>query len=88
MTKENGFGPNGTESPGWGKRVDQRPTFHYLAEDDEEEHRRGRLGSGGERTAEEHVSRNIHRGNGEIQDWERSSKDLEGNTSIVMDLKS
>ena len=28
----------------------------------EESHRRGRLGSGGERTAEEHAFRHIHRG--------------------------
>ena len=42
--------------------------------DVEDSHRRGRLGSGGERNAKEHVSRNIHRGNGEIQEWERGSR--------------
>ena len=37
---------------------------------EESRHVRGRFGSGGERNAEKHVSRNIHRGNGEIQEWE------------------
>ena len=35
--------------------------------DMEESHRRGRLRTGGERNAEEPVSTNIHKGNGEIQ---------------------
>ena len=52
MMREKGVCPNGTENTSWRERVDQMPTFHYHAEDD----------------AEEHVTRNIHRGNGRIQD--------------------
>ena len=36
----------------------------------EESHRCRRLGSSGERNAEEHVPRNGHRRNGKIQEWE------------------
>ena len=78
-----------------GKRVDQWPTFHYFAaEDDEGERASGGLNhlvqrnSGGAEwtwkkvtvvvdsraaenvNTEEHVSRNIHRGNGKIQERE------------------
>ena len=35
--RENGAGPNGTESPGGESERIKRPTFHYLAEDDGEE---------------------------------------------------
>ena len=35
----------------------------------EESHSCSRLGGGGERDAEEHVHRNIHRRNGEVQEW-------------------
>ena len=79
----------------WIMRMDPRPAFHYLAEDDEEEqvsgglghlvlrnagggqwtwkkvHRCGRLGGGGGRDAEKHVSRNTHRRNIEVQEWKR-----------------
>ena len=43
VTRESGVGPEGTESPDGGKRMDPRPAFHYLAEDDEEEQASGRL---------------------------------------------
>ena len=49
--------------------------------DMEESHNCGRLGSGGERNAEEHVSQHLHRGNGKIQEWVWGSKDQEESTA-------
>ena len=71
--RENGVGPNGTESPGG---ESERITGQHSIVDVEES---------GERNAQEHVSRNIHRGNGEVQEWEQ---DQEESTSRTMDSRS
>ena len=43
MTRESGAGPEGTGSPDGEKRVDPRPAFLHLAEDDEDEQAFGGL---------------------------------------------
>ena len=52
MTKESGAGPEGTGSPDGGRRVDPRPAFHHLAEDDEGEQASGGLNHLASRNAE------------------------------------
>ena len=43
MMRENGVWPIRNRITRWRKRVDQRPTFHYFPEDDEEEQVSGGL---------------------------------------------
>ena len=43
MTRVSGAGQEGTESPDWAKRMDPRPAFRYLSEDDKEEQASGGL---------------------------------------------
>ena len=47
-----------------------------------------RLGSSGERDAEEHVPRDIHRRNKEVQEWKKGSKNQEVSTPRIICSKS
>ena len=56
--------------------------------DVEESHRCSRLGSGGERDAEDHVTRNLNRRKQRGPRMEKGSKDQEGSTSRTMGSRS